>query len=115
MKRTPLKRKTPLRRKNSLRRVSRKRRGEMDEYHTKRKVFLEAYPVCGVCRHAQATQVHHKKGRGKFYLRVDSWLATCGACHEAIHKYPKWARNEGLIQDRDYSSSSGQSGNESSA
>ena len=101
MKRTPLRRKTP------IKRVSKRRRAEMKDYSAKREKLLTASPVCEVCKRADSTDVHHKKGRGRYYLRVDTWLAVCRTCHGRIHEYPQWARREGLILGRGHNSSSG--------
>lgn len=27
----------------------------------------------------------HRKGRGRYHLREDTFLATCNSCHEKIH------------------------------
>ena len=71
-----------------------------------RKNFLATRPLCEVCtkvkmdRRNQSTDVHHKKGRGKYYLDEDTWLATCRQCHDEIHKNPIWARKMGYLEDR---------------
>lgn len=78
MKRTWLKRRTP------IARMSSKRRRESRIYSKLRKQFLEEHPVCQMkvqCEGGRSTEIHHKKGRGKFYLDVSSWLASCFYCH----------------------------------
>tara|TARA_B100001093_G_scaffold504253_1_gene559790 strand:- start:25 stop:312 length:288 start_codon:yes stop_codon:yes gene_type:complete len=94
MKRTPLKRKTP------LRRVSKARREASKIYLTLRQSFLADLPLCEVCEKEKSTDVHHKKGRGKYYLDVDTWLSVCRKCHDRIHVNPSWARENGFIEDR---------------
>lgn len=117
----PLSRKTPLRAKKglsqrrpepipykkgkSLKRtklqaVSKKRREEGKTYSELRKEFLTAHPFCHPCQdderfRTKATQVHHKAGRGKFYLRVDTWLPVCGQCHADITDSREWAESMG--------------------
>ena len=111
MKRTP------------LRRVSDKRRKEMAIYAEKRKAFLTAHPWCmgtmkiwGVTEDdvdmetghvygrgdillklPRATDVHHVKKRGKYYLDESSWMAVSRTVHTAVHERPGWARREGLL------------------
>ena len=85
MKRTP------------LRRVSKKRQKEMKEYSILRKEFLEKLPMCEVCMKAKTSDVHHRNGRGKYYMDVGTWLSVCRPCHDKIHKEPKWAREKGYL------------------
>lgn len=92
MKRTPLKRKT------RLKPMSAKRMKESKEYSAKRLQFLEDLPLCEVCQRAKSTDVHHVEKRGKNYLRVDTWLATCRPCHDKIHREPDWARQHGYLK-----------------
>lgn len=122
MKRTPLKRKTPLRNKTSLRQRSRpkpleaikgrgwtslnrksklkqrsrKGRKQDEEYFRLREVFLKEQPACQCCCVRKSNQVHHAAGRGRFYLRVDTWLAVCHVCHEAITASRSWAESKGF-------------------
>jgi hypothetical protein len=59
-----------------------------------RKSFLSENPVCNAglpgCT-VQATEVHHKKGRGKYHLVVDTWLPVCRSCHQWIEENPQEA------------------------
>ena len=81
-----MKRSGPLKRKTPLRRVSKRRSKEMKEYGILRKEFLEKLPICEVCMKAKSTDIHHKAGRGKHYLEVDTWLSTCRGCHDKIQR-----------------------------
>ena len=92
-----MKRSGPLKRKTPLRRVSKRRSKEMKEYGILRKEFLERLPICEVCMKAKSTDIHHKAGRGKYYLDTESWLSTCRSCHDKIHREPKWAREKGFL------------------
>lgn len=53
--------------------------------------------MCEVCMKAKTSDVHHTKGRGRFYMDVDTWLSVCRSCHDKIHKEPKWAREKGYL------------------
>lgn len=76
------------------------RRKKLDaEYSRLRLQFLTQNPVCAVCEDAKATQVHHKKKRGKNYLNVETWLAICFFCHRYAHDNPDWAKEHGITED----------------
>ena len=71
-------------------------------YSHMRKKFLTENPVCqirkdGVCSH-KSTDVHHTKGRGIWYLIVESWMSVCRGCHDYAHGHPKEARDKGWIK-----------------
>ena len=92
-----MKRKTPLKRKTPMKRISETRKIALKTYSTLRRSFLAELPLCEVCARAKSTDVHHRKGRGKFYLDVESWLAVCRSCHDRIHSSPIWAREQGYL------------------
>jgi hypothetical protein len=102
-----MKRNTPLRRKTPLKRVSKTRQKALNTYSKLRQSFLQELPLCEVCptvkmdQRNQSTDVHHKKGRGKHYLDVDSWLSVCRQCHDRIHVNPSWAREKGYLLEPD--------------
>ena len=83
-----------------MRRVSRRRKQEGEAYSILRKAFLEARPFCeakvGNCTH-HASDVHHKSGRGRFYLDVTTWLPVCANCHRWITDHGRQAEALGLI------------------
>ena len=83
--------------------MSAKRKAESIEYSRLRKKFLAKYPACEAkldgCNKI-STDVHHKAGRGKNFLNVDTWLPVCRNCHDIIHKYPEFARMNGLMDRR---------------
>jgi hypothetical protein len=64
----------------------------IDQAYTKlRKKFMEDNPMCQASLHCcsgSSTDVHHKKGRGKYHLVVDTWLSVCRACHNWIETNP---------------------------
>ena len=101
MKRTPIKRKTPLKRSGKLRRVSKKRRKQNEVYSDVREKFLSNTPVCQVCQHRMASQVHHRRGRfGDRLNEVEFFLAVCFECHDKIHHNPAWAYRMGYMIKR---------------
>jgi hypothetical protein len=67
--------------------------------------YLNDYPMCQAkvvsdCM-VNSTDVHHKKGRGKYHLDVTTWLSTCRQCHMWIEEHPKEAIELGLSIKRD--------------
>ena len=84
-------------RRTPLKRVSARRRKEGARYTSARRVFLKDRPTCECCMAKPSQDVHHKKGRGQYYLDEETWMAVCRACHVRIHEYPKWARREGFL------------------
>lgn len=99
MKRTPLKRKTPLKRRYRLARVSVKRRAEEILYHAMRAAFLHARPYCQFLRcFRKSRDVHHKRGRGKYYLDERTWMAICRWHHDWIHDNMRAAESLGYVQ-----------------
>lgn len=73
------------------------------QYSSLRKAFLETHPRClilgptGICG-AISTDVHHRKGRGKYMLDESTWIACCNSCHlQKIHHYPAWAKKMGYL------------------
>lgn len=70
-------------------------------YSVLRKNFLKNHSVCQVkdCEH-QSTDVHHKKGRGEYYLDETTFLAVCRSHHIAIERAPVWAKEQGYSLNR---------------
>jgi len=74
------------------------------QYKALRKGFLQAHPRCqfvdgeGIRCDNHATDVHHKAGRAKFHLRIDTWMAVCRDCHSnKIHGDPEYAYQAGFL------------------
>jgi hypothetical protein len=65
-------------------------------YSKLRKDFLIANPYCKArlqgCS-ANATDIHHTKGRGVFYLDKTTWLSVCRSCHNWIELNPLKAKD----------------------
>ena len=107
--------------KTALRKVSLKRRKINQEYARLQKEFLAAHPFCQVFLHKRgiheayllvcfrfgigpriskipaSTEIHHKKGRGKYLLDTSTWMAVSRDAHLWIHDNPKEARELGYI------------------
>lgn len=83
--------------------VSRKMRVIMDEYSKKRAAFLVVHAKCQAklvgCT-GEATDVHHKAGRGENHLKISTWLAVCRSCHNWIELNPLEAKELGLSENR---------------
>jgi hypothetical protein len=72
-------------------------------YSGMRLKFLEEHPVCQCgadgCT-GVATEIHHRRGRGIWFLIVSTWLAVCHWCHVKIEREPHWAKQNGYSEDR---------------
>ena len=55
-----------------------------------------ALPVCN----GPSTDVHHKKGRGQYHLKVSTWLSVCRQCHNYIEEHPEEAIELGYSEKR---------------
>jgi len=82
---------------------SSKKAGEDQVYSKLRKDYLTLRPVCKAnvpgCT-SVATDVHHKAGRGKYYLITTTWLPVCRICHMWIETHPKEAKELGFSENR---------------
>lgn len=80
-----------------------KKKKQLDAVYSKlRKVRLEKYPMCQIntpgCT-SKSTEIHHAAYRtGENFLGVDTWFATCRACHQWVHANPKEARELGFLK-----------------
>lgn len=75
-----------------------KKRPKLDREYTKLKTdYLRKHTTCEVCKTATATQVHHTRRRGPYYLRVDTWMPVCLECHAKIEAHPAWAKEQGYL------------------
>ncbi len=99
-----LRRKTPLKAKSGFKKrggrlnaVSKKGREKSKAYSEIRKQFLwDKNFTCEACG-GQATDIHHKSGRGKNLLAKHTFMACCRSCHDRIHANPAWAREKGYL------------------
>ena len=93
--------------KKRIRPMSKKREREQAIYLKKRKAFLAEHPICqaDACINGnwnlffrpEATEIHHRMGRGKYLLDESTWVAVCRKNHNWIHSHPKEARQLGLL------------------
>lgn len=72
------------------------------EYRQVRKSYLSQHRFCVCClkrgqQPVPSTQVHHKKGRGRYLLDQATWAAVCAPCHEYIHNHPAWGYSTGML------------------
>jgi len=77
--------------------------GLMAKYRKQKEQFLKERPYCLVCigeANKVATEVHHRKGRGKYLLDESTWTPVCRTCHTYIHDNPSWAYGEGWMEKR---------------
>lgn len=81
-----------------------KKQSMLDNAYTKlRRIFLSEHDMCQACLPGcmgQATDVHHKKGRGKWYLVVATWMAVCRKCHQWIEEHPIEATEMGYRESK---------------
>ena len=86
-------------RRTPIRRISAKRQTSLQEYSSKRQVFLARLPKCEACKKKNSTEVHHKNKRiGKNFLDETTWCALCHPCHVWVHENPSKARAIGLLK-----------------
>ena len=92
------------RRRKWFKRESDTRKIERKIYNAQVPEFLKEHPLCQMnctpgCTKAKprkATQVHHTRGRGKYYLARRTWMAGCFPCHEWENSHRNEAVKLGL-------------------
>lgn len=75
--------------------------------------YLLEHPTCELCLTEQkagnpefqrrpnpSEHVHHKKGRGKYLLVVEYFMAVCFPCHALIDRERSWAYQKGYLLKR---------------
>lgn len=86
-----------------IKQVSAKKAKQDVVYSKLRKDYLSAHPFCQAklpeCT-LTATDIHHKKGRGKYYLITTTWMSACRSCHEWIETHPAEAKELGFSETR---------------
>lgn len=83
-----------------IRRVSKKRRKLNDIYKLTAEKYLEAHPICEVCKEAEATQIHHKARRLNYLCEPRYFLAVCYGCHRFIEDHPAASMKAGWTLDK---------------
>jgi hypothetical protein len=73
-------------------------------YRVLREAFLKKNPFCKArlsgCQ-INATDIHHKVGRGKFMLDETTFLSVCRICHNQIEENPVMAKAMGFSESRE--------------
>jgi len=84
-----------------------KKLSAQDKIYSKlRKEFLELPENCGCravlpgCTLTKGLTVHHKKGRGIYYLDTSTWVTLCLPCHQYIETHPDLAKMLGFSESR---------------
>lgn len=95
----PQKKRTPLPKRTA------NRAAQEREYSERRKIYLEAHPLCERCLvdgiEEPAAQLHHKRGRdGERLLDESEFAALCVFCHDFTEAKPAEAMKEGWIKSR---------------
>ena len=73
-------------------------------YSKLRTHYLQQYPLCQASLPGctkQSTDIHHKKGRGKYHNDPTTWLSVCRSCHDWIETHPIEAQELGFSIKRD--------------
>ena len=80
----------------------RSEKGKEDDkkYFQLRAKFLKQHLRCAVYPELKAVDVHHKRGRGKYYLDVSTWLPVSRKAHTEIEANPEWAIEMGYSELR---------------
>ena len=94
----PLQAKKPMSKKSS-------KQQKLDALYTVlRESYLKNNPFCNArlsgCQ-INATDIHHKAGRGKFMLDETTFLAVCRICHNQIEENPVMAKAMGFSESRE--------------
>lgn len=76
-----------------------KKRTVLDREYAKLRTAFLTGKKCEVCE-KPAEDAHHTKGRVKYYLAVDTWMAVCRGCHDNIHRNPALAYEKGYLKRR---------------
>lgn len=105
-RRTPIKRGKPIARTKPQYNV--KEESKEDRiYYILRELFLRYFPNCACkltgCSRI-ATDIHHKRGRGIWYLCVLFFLPVCRSCHDRIGRESAMAFANGfsIYRNREY-------------
>lgn len=84
--------------------VSDKRKELNKEYFKLVEQFKKDNPECKAKVNEYCTEQtddpHHRKGRGKHLLSVETWLPVCRSCHDYIEAHPLEAKEKGWSESR---------------
>lgn len=95
--------------KTGILKLSSDKKKPLDQLYSKlRKEFLDQ-PHNATCRAklpgclntmGQNLTVHHTKGRGRYYLDIETWIPLCMSCHQWVEEHPAQAKELNLSQTR---------------
>ena len=83
-----------------------KKRGKVNHEYAKRREWFMArnywceYAIAEGLYPRPATEVHHKRGRGKYLLDTTTWMAVSSENHKLIHANPKYSYEKGYMLPR---------------
>ena len=73
-------------------------------YSTLRETYLKTNPFCKAklpgCQ-LNATDIHHKCGRGRYMLDTTTYLSVCRICHGKIENDPVMSKAMGFSESRE--------------
>ena len=102
LKRSPIKRTFQLepikpKKRKPIRKISKTLTKKLEIYRKLRIEFLSQpeNQICPVFPHLPATEIHHKKGRGRYLNDIRTWLAVSREGHEWIENNPEEAKKRG--------------------
>lgn len=101
----PLVNKPKVKKKNkAIRKTSKKMAALKREYMKLRAEYLLFHPYCEYFSCFKeirpSTEIHHKKGRGKYLLDTSTWMAVCRTAHDEIHFNPEESYKRGWMLPR---------------
>jgi hypothetical protein len=88
--------------KKAMPKVTKKRNQLNRQYMKLREAFLKKHYWCQFhiaekLYATPATEIHHKKGRGKFLLDTSTWMAVSSRAHKEIHENTKYSYEKGYM------------------
>lgn len=94
-----------VKKKKPVKKVSDKRAAVNQVYSKQSKEIREARHWCEikspVCT-GKTEGIHHKKGRGKYLLSTETFIASCNACNAWVEANPEEAKSLGVAEKRNY-------------
>ena len=90
-----------LKRRKAMLRISPKQKKAQAKYYAEKYKYMEAHPFCEMHLlngfQIYATDLHHKRGRGKYIADPRYFASLCSECHQYIHEHSNWARENGWL------------------
>ena len=94
----PLEKRKRIKTNKPIKQASSKTVKALTEYRKVRDAYMREHRTCEVdgCD-KNSTDLHHKKGRGKYLSDERYFMAVCRTCHIKIGKNPKWSYANGYM------------------